>query len=149
MKKPSKFDTILNLWISLIINVVLSIVLPLAAIGFISLPIFLKGFALAFTVSTLIVFVVPIVDWGAAFALKCGARPMTLRFTLLSTLVLAFCLGTFMSLLMTAVNAGMGPHFMAAWLSCYHWVLLSVYMSAVAGIITGVPLTKKLCGLPN
>lgn len=149
MKKPSKFDVILNLWISAIINVVLSIVLPLVAIGFINLPIFIKGFIIAFTVSTAFVFLVPVVGWGAAFAAKCGAKPMTLRFTLLSTIVLALCLGTIMSLLMTAVNAGVGPHFFGAWFSCFGWVLLSVYVSAIISILTGIPVTKKICGIKD
>ena len=149
MKKPSKFDTVLNLWISLVINVVLSIVLPIVAIGFINFPIFIKGFIIAFTVSTAFVFIVPIIPAGAAFAAKCGAKPDTVPFTLLLLVVLALCLGTLMSLLMTAVNAGIGPHFVAAWLSCYGWVLLSVYLSALAGFFTGIPIAKHFCHIKN
>ena len=62
MKKLTKFDVILSLWISLIINVALSIVLP-ALNGFLTLGSFLKGFAIAYPVSTIFVFVVPVIAW--------------------------------------------------------------------------------------
>lgn len=147
--KITKFEVILNLWISLIINIVLSIVLPLLAIGFITWGIFLKGFAIAFTVSTVFVFVVPVVKWGDNFAAACKAKPHTLPSQLLSTLILALILGTLMSLLMTAVNAGVGPHFVAAWLSGYPFALLTVYVSALIGIWTGIPLAMKICHIPK
>ena len=108
MKKYSKFDVILNLWISSVINVVLSIVLP-ALVGMLSFGTFLKGFVIAFTVSTILVFLIPVVDWGAKFASLFGLKPGTAGFTLVSTIVLALFLGTIMTLLMTAVNAGIGP----------------------------------------
>lgn len=149
MKKPTKFDVVINLWISLVINVVLCIVLPLAAIGMINLPIFLKGFALAFTVSTLFVFIVPIVPLSNKFASLFGAKPHSVAETLISTVLLALCLGTLMSLLMTAVNAGIGPWFIKAWLSAYGWALLSVYCSALLGAFTGVPLTKAILHIPK
>lgn len=147
--KLTKFEIILNLWISLVINIVLSIALPLLSIKFITLGIFLKGFAIAFTVSTIFVFIVPVVKWGENFAVACKAKPHTISSQLLSTLVLAMILGTLMSLLMTAVNAGMGPYFFAAWLSLYAYVLLVVYVSALIGIWTGIPLTMKICRIPK
>ena len=149
MKKLTKFDLVLNLWISVIINAVLSIVLPLLATGSLTLMAFLKGFAIAFPVSTILVLVLPIVPLGNRFAAALHAKPNTPVFTILSTLVLALILGTFMSLLMTAVNAGIGPWFVGAWLSCYPMVLLTVYVSALVGIFTGVPVTMKLVGAPT
>ncbi|MDR1965759.1 MAG: DUF2798 domain-containing protein [Synergistaceae bacterium] len=146
MKTPDKFGVILNVWISLVINVVLSILLPIIAMGFIDATIFLKGFAIAFTVSTIFIFVVPVVKAGDRFAALLGAKPFTIPAQMLSTVVVALSLGTLMTLLMTAVNAGVGPHFVAAWLKCYWKALLAVYMSALAGIWTGIPLTKKICG---
>ena len=145
MKKYSRFDVILNLWISFVINVVLSIVLP-ALVGMLSFGTFLKGFLIAFTVSTILVFLIPVVDWGRKFASLFGLKPGTPVFTLVSTIVLALFLGTIMTLLMTAVNAGIGPHFFAAWWSCYGIALLTVYLSALVGIFTGIPLTKAIVG---
>ena len=49
-----------------------------------------------------------------------------------------------MTLLMTAVNAGIGPHYFAAWWSCYPLALLTVYLSALLGIFTGIPLVSAL-----
>jgi len=149
MKKMGKFDIFVNLWISLVINVVLSIVLPLVAIGMVTPAIFLKGFAIAFTVSTAFVFLVPVVSLGQKFASLFKVKPQSFPALLLSTIVLALILGTLMSLLMTAVNAGIGPWFVPAWLSCYVWVLLSVYVSAIVGTMTAIPLAIKLFGAPG
>lgn len=147
--KITKFDFWLNIWISLIINVVLSIVLPLAAMGMITWGIFLKGFAVAFPASTIIVLVIPITKLGNFIAIKLGLKPQSLPFTLVSTAILALILSTFMSLLMTAANAGFGPHFVGAWLSAYGWALISVYVSALIGVWTGLPLMIKLIGPPT
>lgn len=148
MKKLTKFDVILSLWISLVINVALSIVLP-ALNGFLSFGSFLKGFAIAYPVSTVFVFIVPVISWGARFAGALGLKPDTPAFTLVSTVILALVMGTFMTLLMTAVNAGVGPHFFAAWWSCYPIALATVYLSALAGIFSGVPLVKALVKPPR
>lgn len=149
--KITKFEVILNLWISLIINIVLSIVLPILAIGFITWGIFLKGFAIAFTVSTLFVFVVPVVKWGDSFAAALKAKPHTVPSQLLSTIILALILGTLMSLLMTWVNLpkDIPIPFVPAWLSGYPAVLATVYVSALIGIWTGIPLTMKICHIPQ
>jgi hypothetical protein len=149
MSTFNRFDVFVSIWISFVINVALSIVLPVVAIGFVSFPIFVKGFAIAFTVSTLFVFAVPVVKWGQKFADRFKAPPDSVPGHLLATVVLALIVGTLMSLLMTAVNAGFGPHYVQAWLSCYGWALLSVYLSALAGAATGVPLAKKLFGVPS
>lgn len=148
MKKLTKFDVILNLWISLIINVALSIVLP-ALNGFLTLKSFIVGFAIAYPVSTIFVFIVPVIVWGAKFALALGIKPDTPGFTVVSTVILALVMGTFMTLLMTAVNAGVGPHFFAAWWSCYPIALAIVYLSALAGIFSGLPLVKALVKAPK
>ncbi|MBQ9155367.1 MAG: hypothetical protein IJ137_01150 [Eubacterium sp.] len=150
----NKFNLTLNIWISVIINVALSIVLPLVAMGTVTLPIFLKGFAIAFPVSTIIVLLIPINRLGDMVASKFGLQPQTVPFTLVSTAVLAFILGSFMSLLMTYINAGaytglFTPAYFAAWFSCWGWALLAVYLSALVGIYTGLPLTMKLCGPPQ
>lgn len=147
MKKLTKFDVILNIWVSLIINVALSIVLP-ALNGFLTWGAFIKGFSVAFPVSTILVFILPVVSWGAKFAMLFRLKPDTPAFTLVSTVILSFIIGTLMTLLMTAINAGIGPHFLAAWWSCYLLALLTVYLSALLGISTGLPLTKKILGIP-
>lgn len=109
---------------------------------------FFSGFAIAFPVSTILVFVLPVVSWGAKFASLFKLKPNTPVFTIVSTIVLSFIVGTVMTLLMTAINAGIGPHFLAAWWSCYLLALLTVYLSALLGLFTGLPLTKKMLGIP-
>ena len=149
----NKFNLILNIWISLIINIVLSIVLPIVAMGMVNFSIFIRGFAIAFPVSTIVVLVVPITKLGDFIASKLGCKPRSILFTMVSTAVLSLLLGSFMSLLMTAVNAGpytglFTPAYFGAWFSAWGWALLSVYISALFGIWTGLPLTMKLCGPP-
>jgi len=147
--KRTKFDVVVDIWISIVINIALSIVLPLVALHMITWGIFFKGFAIAFVVSTAFVFIVPVIQWGGKFAGALGAKPHSIPSQLLSTIIVALVLGTFMTLLMTAVNAGIGPHFFFAWLSCYPYALLAVYISALIGIWTGVPIAMKICGVPQ
>ncbi|MBP3926825.1 MAG: hypothetical protein J6D13_06575 [Clostridium sp.] len=113
--------------------------------------IFLHGFLIAFPVSTIIVLLLPLNRLGDSVAAGLGCRPRTVPFTMVSTAVLALLLGTFMSMLMTYVNAGaftglFTPAYFAAWFSAWGWALLSVYLSALFGIWTGLPLAIKLCG---
>ncbi len=155
MKKIfNKFNLILNLWISLIINIALSIVLPLVAMGTVNWSIFLRGFSIAFPVSTILVLLLPLKQLGDFIAARLGLRPQTVPFTFASTAVLSFTLGTFMSMLMTYINAGaftglFTPAYFAAWFSAWGWALLSVYVSALIGLYTGLPLTMKLCEPPK
>jgi hypothetical protein len=76
-------------------------------------------------------------------------KPQSFPAKMLSTIIVALILCTCLSLLMTAVNAGVGPWFVAAWLSAYPFAMLSVYVSALAGILTGVPLTKAILHIPK
>ena len=150
----NRFNLTLNIYISVIINVALCIVLPLVAMGTVNLPIFLKGFAIAFPISTLIVLFIPINRFGDFIASKFGLKPQTVPFTLVSTAVLALIVGTIMSMLMTAVNAGkftgyFTPAYFGAWLHAYPWALITVYLSALLGVFTGLPLCMKLFGPPK
>lgn len=147
--KSTKFDIVLGLWISFLMNTILGIFLPLMAIGFITWGIFLKGFAIAFPISTIFAFLVPVNQWGQNFAALFKAKPFTLKSQLLSTIVTAIIFGLFMSLLMTAVNAGIGPHFFGAWISILPYVLIIIYISSLIGLWTGIPLTKKICRIPD
>jgi|GEM_PF-534942 len=144
----NKFNLTFNLWVSLIINAALCVALPLLAMHTITPGIFFKGFIIAYPVSTLLVLFIPVVPLGHKVASAFGLTPNSIPFTLVSTVVLAVLLGTPMSLLMTAVNAGVGPFFVAAWLSCFPFALLTVYVSALIGIWTGLPLTLKVAGPP-
>ena len=144
----NKFNLTINLYISLLINIALSIILPLAAMHMISLPIFLRGFAIAFPVSTIIALMIPINKLGDRLASALGLKPDTAPFRMVSTALFSLILGTFMSFLMTAVNAGIGPWFLAAWWSVYGWALLSVYLSALLGVFTAFPVAVRLCGPP-
>lgn len=147
--KLTKFDIILGLWISVLMNTVLGIFIPLIAIGSITWGIFLKDFAIAFPISTIFAFIVPINKWAGKFALFFNAKPHTIISQLLSAIITAIIFGLLMSLLMTAVNAGIGPHFIGAWLSTLPYVVIVVYISSLIGVWTGIPLVKKVCKVPS
>ncbi|MPN07570.1 hypothetical protein SDC9_154841 [bioreactor metagenome] len=147
--KRTKFSVVLDLWISLVINVILSIVLPLLAIGMITPAIFLKGFVIAFIVSTAFVFIVPVIRWGDHFAALFKVKPHTLPSQLISSLLTALCLSLLMSALMTAVFAGIGPWFLDAWLPIYPYAFLAVYLSLQIALFTGLPIARAICGVPK
>ncbi len=147
--KRTKFSVVMDLWISIVLNVILSIVLPLLAVGFITPGMFFKGFAIAFIVSTAFVFLVPIVKWSDNFAGLFKLKPHTLPSQLVSTALTALCLSLLMSSLMTAVFAGVGPWFLGAWLHIYPYAYLTVYISLQIALFTGLPIAKRICGVPN
>jgi hypothetical protein len=147
--KITKFDVIMNLWMSLVISAVLSYVLPYVLIHTVTWEIFLKGFVISFVASTVLVFVVPVVPASHKIAALFGVREHSMPERLLSTFFLACMMGVFMCLLMVVVNAGIGPWFLGAFLHAFPYVLGSVYVSALFGIATGIPLTKAILGIPK
>ena len=149
----NKFNLSFNIYVSAIINIALCVVLPVVAMGMLTWGLFGRGFAIAYPISTLMVLFIPIVPLGDLVATKLGCQRGKVMFTIVSTAILALIVGTFMSLLMTGVNAGkytgiFTPAYFHAWIGAYPWALLSVYGSALVGIFTGLPLMMKLCGPP-
>lgn len=151
--KIAKFDIILTIWISIVISIVMSAVLPVLAIGWDTVrhfffQIFIKGFLISFPLSTLFVLFVPVQKLAGAFASALKAKPMTIPFHLLSTIVTAICVGTLMSFVMIAVNAP-PDQILNQWLPNWPKAIVVVYISALIGVSTGIPLTKKICGIPG
>lgn len=149
MKKIfNKYNLFINIYISLIINVALACVLPLLAVGTLNFMLFIRGFAIAFTISTLLVLFVPLNLLGDKTARAMGLKEGGVPFRFMSTLVLAAILSLVMSLIMTAVNAGVGPYFFNAWRHLVLYVFLSVYATALIGNFIAFPLAMKLFGPP-
>jgi hypothetical protein len=148
----TKFDVILNLWVSIVISLILSFVLPMIATGHLTVAEYCSGFAVSLVVSFVLVMFLPVVKLGDMFAAKCGAKPFTLPRQLLTTIVLALIMGTIMSLFMTwwgvRVIPGWQNFFFGAWLKAFPWALLVIYVSANISLWTGIPLTKKILGIP-
>lgn len=145
----NKFDILLNVWVSLLISIVLSAVLPLLAGAENTFPLYFQGFVISSVVSYILATVLPVVKWGSMFAGLFKQNPRTLPGQLLSTIVMAFILGTFMSFTMTAINIGFPPFFMAAWLTAYPWALLVIYAMANISLWTGIPVVKRFMQLPD
>ena len=148
--KVTKLDLILNAWISLLIGSVLSICLPIIVKGSVSFGEFLMGTAVSGVLGFLIVLFIPIIHWGFAFAAACGAKPRTLKHQLLTTIVLALCIGVFMSAFMNWLGMRGVPDyqkiFLGVWLHALPWALLVIYIMANISLATGVPLAMKLTG---
>ena len=123
--KVTKLDLILNAWISLLIGAVLSICLPIIVKGSVSFGEFLMGTVVSGVLGFLIVLFIPIIPWGFAFAAACGAKPRTLKHQLLTTIVLALCIGIFMSAFMNWLGMRGVPG--------YQKIFLGVWLHACAG----------------
>ncbi len=151
--KITKFDMILNLWVSLIISLILSYALPMLATGGVTAGGYISGLIVSFIISMVLVTFVPLVKWGDMFAAKCGAKPFTVPRQLLAAIVLVLIMATVMSSSMTWFFIhnipGYQSFFLSAWLHAYPWALLVVYISANISLWTGIPLTKKILGIPS
>lgn len=145
----NKFDILLNVWISLLISLVLSAVLPLLAGVENTFPLYFQGFVISIVVSYILATILPVVKWGNLFAGLFKQKPRTIPGQLLSTIILAFILGTFMSFTMTAISIGFPPYFIPAWLSAYPWALLVIYVMANISLWTGIPIVNRFMRLPD
>jgi hypothetical protein len=151
--KITKFDVYLNIWVSLLISAVLSFALPMIANGHVAAAGYFSGLALSFIVSLILVLAIPLVKLGDMFAALCGTKPHTIPRQLLSTVVLALIIGTAMSLIMTWWGVrnipGFQEFFLSAWLYAYPFALVILYVILNISLWTGVPLVKKLLGIPG
>lgn len=148
MKKRFKKENVLmQMWGSLLMSTVLSIVMPLIANGAIRWFDFWTGFLISFFASLALKLLTPVIEIGQYLAEKLGVRPRTLSYRLLSTVFLALMMGTAMSLLMTWWGVchvpGYWSFYLQSWLHEYPWVLLTVYLMINISIPTGEWLVLK------
>ena len=151
--KVTKFDVVLNIWVAFLISAVLSIVLPLIAKGGLTVGEFFSGLGISFVLSFVLVLVLPIVQLGDKFAAACSAKPHTMPRQLLTTVVLALIMGVIMSLVMNwwGLHAvpGYENFYWSAWLKSFPFALIVIYIMANISLSTGIPLTKKILGIPQ
>lgn len=151
--KVTKFDTILNIWVSLIISLVLSYALPMITNGSITTGEYFSGLIISFVISFILVMLIPIVKLGDMFAAECGTKPNTIARQLLSTIVLVLIMGTVMSLIMTWWGlhniSDYTSFFFTSWLHAYPWVLFIIYITSNISLWTGIPLTKRILGISS
>lgn len=146
---PKKFDVIVAAFISLVNSVILSILLPFIAVGYIKWEIFLKGFAISYVISLLLSLVIPAVHWGEQLAVACKTKPFSLCWRMISTIMPTLVFATMMSLCMVAVNVGIGPYTITAWLAVYPYALITIYVSSLIATPISVTIAKRLCGVPT
>ena len=145
----SKFEILLNAWISVLISIVLSAALPILAGAEITLPSYCQGFIISLVISFVLASILPVTKWGNAFAALFKQKPGSLSNQLVSTIITAFVLGTLMSFIMTAANIGFPPYFLNAWLSAYPYALIVIYVMVNISLWTGIPAVKSFLKLPD
>lgn len=106
MKQPSLKYRLIN---ALIMNIPIALSICLTAQLLnnhrIDPKLTLINFILAYIISDIIGVLVPLVPWGVAFALKCKAKPDTLKFGLLINVVVNFGYVLVNAILLTYFNA--------------------------------------------
>lgn len=131
----------MQMWGSLLMSTVLSIVMQLIASGRVRFYDFWTGFLISFFASLALKLITPIIEAGQYLAERMGAVPHTIRYQLTSTIFLALMMGTVMSLLMTWWGVCRVPDYQSiylqSWLREYPWVLLTVYVMINISIPTG------------
>jgi hypothetical protein len=148
--KLKKFEVIVIAWMSFVNSVVLSVLLPIIAIGFVNWGIFIEGFVVSFAISFVLVLIIPVNVWGDKVAVACKTKPYSFPWALISTAVATLILATLMSLCMVAyfLPAEARPHFIFAWLGVYPYVLGAIYVASLIAAPIGVSIAKKMCGAP-
>lgn len=143
------FGLIVQIWMSLAISTVLSIMMPLMAVGTITGAVFFKGLIISFVISIVLCIVIPAKKWGDALAATCKAKPHSFMESLISAAVQTIIYATIITLCMVAINAGVGPHFIYAWLSIYPAALAAVYVVSLIFAPVAVSITKSMCGIKS
>lgn len=139
------FGMIMSTIVMLILGLCMSVIGPLCSSVPITLMTVFTGWANAFLINTIAAIVLPVSDWGFAFAVKtCKAEPGSMKFTLLSGVVMAVVYVTIISLGVTLINVGPVPVFFMAWISTYPIMLICGYVISVLATLIAQPIAAKI-----
>jgi len=151
--KVTKFDLVLNVWVSFVICAVMSYMFPIFTTGHITAGEFFSGLGVSMIISYALVTIFPIAPLGDRFAAKCRAKPHTFARQLLTTVVLSLIMSVVMSIFMTWWGLhnvqGFQAFFWSAWAHTYPLALLIIYFCANVGLSTGIPMTMKILHVPS
>lgn len=121
------FETIVNVFMGIILCIALSLVVLLLHNNLGLEPFvlsFLTSFAVSYTVSDLL----PVKDIGDKLPKRLGLKEGTLAFFMISTFISVFVMILLVSFLLVLLNVGFKPFLFAAWLSTFPILLLVCYV---------------------
>ncbi len=144
MINPKHFGTIVHFFVSLVISIILSILLPLMAMGTVTATGFFKDLVISFLIAFILGMIFPIRKWGDSLAGVFKLKPDSFPAALVSTAVQTIIYATVLTLSMISINAGIGPHTIPAWLHVYPFALVIIYIISLICAPLGVMLARKL-----
>lgn len=104
------FGMVLSTIVMLILGFCMSIVGIIVSHAPVSALAIFSGWASSYLINTIAAIILPVPDWGFAFAVKlCKAKQGTVKFILLNGLIMAVVYVTIISLGMTLINVGPSP----------------------------------------
>ena len=149
MSTPKKFGLLMQVFMSIIPSVALSILLPLLATGGVTFLVFLEGFGVSYVISLAVGLILPLIKWGDGLAAACNTKVGSFLGRLISTAVQTIIFVTILTLAMVAYNIGFPPYFFAAWLKFYPLALAIVYVLNILSAPLFLMLTKKILHIPE
>lgn len=106
---------------------------------------FFTGWANAFLINMLAAIILPVNDWGYAFAVKlCKAKPGSMKFTLLNAFVLNGVFATVITLGATAISVGLTSGFFKAWISLYPILIACGYVLTLIASSIAQPIAARV-----
>lgn len=110
MNMSTKCKVIYTLVMNIPVALSISLTAQLLATGTVIINLLLLNFGLAYVISFFVGMFVPVGKWGFGFAMACKAKPDTLKFGLLVTVVINFVYVLVNSLILTFVNVILLAH---------------------------------------
>lgn len=148
--KFTKFDVVLNVWISLILNFLLNLFVPLCTGAGLTFASFISCFAIAYVISFLLALFVPIMQIADKFAnlfkLKLGTIPHLLVGNVAAAIIMASIMNAVMVVWSIKDVPGFTSILIPAILAGWPYAIFFAWIGQCIGIWTGVPLAKKILG---
>ncbi|MCD7805807.1 MAG: DUF2798 domain-containing protein [Lachnospiraceae bacterium] len=150
LPKLTKFFVLTNVWGSIIMSIVLSMMMPILNGRSLTLNGFCTGFVVSFFTSLALKLFTPLIPLSGKLADWSGAPKGTNASQLVSTLLMAACMATIMSLVMTLWGIRNAPNiseiWFSSWIRAWPYAVLIVYVMVNISLWTGNPLVRKLLG---
>lgn len=143
MFQAKYFGVIVHMFVSFVISIILSILLPYLAMGGVTVGGFFKDLIISFVIAFALGLIFPIKKWGDSLAGVFKIKPHSFPESLVSTVVQTLIFGTVLTLSMISINAGIGPHTIPAWLGIYPIALIVIYVTCLIFAPIGVAIAKK------
>lgn len=150
--KITKFDVLLNVWVSLILNIFLNTIVPIANGTGLTLSSFASSYVLGVIIGFILITFLPIAPLGNKFGDLFKLDRGDIKHQLVSNVLVALIMATIMSSFMTWWGIkdvpGYQDFYVASVVSSYPLSLFLTWLSQNIALCTGIPLVKKALGIP-